>query len=415
MSDINVPTVTTGVPNIINTIPVSTINDTTSPTYVTPISTAVVTANIPTTFTPSSSLINIANINAMRLAAIAAATNSNANFATTATANITSNANFASNISADEEKKKPGRPRKKNVNTSIPHDGIVDSASDDRLWLDILYDNPSMFKKIFTTYKNFDVEKIFIKFDAKEIKMCAPDSIGKNYIYCIISGNKLNRYFCKVQIDIILSICSVKRILTELTKECGSIAFSMTEKMINDKLAITTNESKLDIDSYSTLEIVQNNEFKWEIIEDKIKMLDDYPINFELPAKYFKNKIGNLRSCADTLTIEKNGSGNLKFSTPFKDERGENISSFKSSNAIHLNSNIKENTIFAVSLYLEHIKSVASTTITESVRIYADKERDTIFMFLLDQDEHCNDLQQKKINESEKAKIYITTSIAKGI
>jgi len=314
----------------------------------------------------------------------------------------------------DEKKKgKPGRPRKNNVSSSIPRDGIVTDVQDKQYHLDVLYDNPSMFKKIFTTYKNFDVDKIYIKFDAEGIKMCAPDSIDKNHIFSIISGQKLNRYYCKQTIDIILSICVIKRILTELTKECTTIAFSMTENMLNNKIAVTTNEDKLNVDSYSTLEISQNLEFKWEEIEEKIKKIEDYPINFELPTKYFKAKIGNLRNCASVLTIEKNGDGNLKFSTPFKDDRGENISSFKSSDRINLKANIEESAIFAVSLYLDHIKSVASTSITNEIHIYADKDRDVVFMFLLDQDELCD--KKTKIQETERARIYIATSIVRNI
>ena len=314
-------------------------------------------------------------------------------------------------IDLEEEKKKPGRPRKKNASNSIPHDGIVSDASDPRLWLDAVYDNPTMFKKIFTTFKNFDVEKIYVKFDPNGIKMYSPDSINKNNIYCTIDGQRMNRYYCKTTIDIIFSICTIKRILTELTKECSSITFTMTESMINNKITVITNEARINVNSYSTLEVLQNNEYKWEEIEEKIARIKDYPVSFELPAKFFKTKIVNLRLCADITTIEKNGNGNLRFTTPYKDEHGENITRFESPEKIGLKEDIQDDNIFAVSLYLEHIKTVATTAITNEINIYADKDKDVVFLFYLDQDEQYN---EKKILKSEKARIYILTPIIRN-
>ena len=62
---------------------------------------------------------------------------------------------------------------------------------------------------------------------------------------------------------------------------------------------------------------------------------------------------------------------------------------------------------------MEHIKSVASTNISDMITIYADKHHDIIFRFILDVDEQQGP-SRNKIPKSERARVYITTEIIRS-
>ena len=311
-------------------------------------------------------------------------------------------------MSADEEKKRPGRPRKKQAGFVIPYTGIITSEHEESI-LDIIYENPIMFKKIFTIFKTHNVESIHVKFEPTMTKMYAQDPIKKNQIYIEVLGDKMNRHYCKYTIDVIINSDVYKRILSSITKECIFIGFNMTTM---HRLILITKIPEHDMETHSHLDVQENLEYNWNI-EDFIKDINTYNLNFELSAKIFRTKITNLKSCADVLIIEKNGHKPLKFNAVYNDKHGEDNTFFLTDDKIKLYSNLSENDLFGTSVYLEHIKSVASTNIADNIIIYVDKVRDIVFKFILDMDEQPIEGKRNKVNESERARVYITTEIIK--
>jgi hypothetical protein len=311
-----------------------------------------------------------------------------------------------------DNKKKPGRPRKKNTNVVIPKKTLIDGNFNKIV--DILYENPGMFKKIFNIFKNYSVEDIHIKFEKEVMKMYSTDSIKKNKIYVEIYGNKMYKYECHDPTKIIISLCVAKRILTEITKESSTCGFTIEDNNSTNKIILITSNPDHDIETHSHLDYSIDTEYEWEI-EELINQRDKYPIQFELSSKFFKNKVSNLKPFASIMTFEKNNDGYLRINAMYKDHHGETNSFFKSPEKIKLISNIAENDIFAAPVYLDYIKSVTSSLISDDISIFADKERDLIFMFLLDQDEVSQEGKHIKAPGTEHAKIFIATELVKNL
>ena len=76
-----------------------------------------------------------------------------------------------------------------------------------------------------------------------------------------------------------------------------------------------------------------------------------------------------------------------------------------------MRSTIGNGDLFGVSVNLEHIKSVASASISDTITIYADKINDLVFGFILDMDEPEG--KRGKVYDSERARVYVTTKIIK--
>ena len=62
------------------------------------------------------------------------------------------------------EKKRPGRPRKTPLRKPRPRDGIVSSPSDSTNFIELIYDKPLIFKKLWQYFKLMAVDKIQLIF-----------------------------------------------------------------------------------------------------------------------------------------------------------------------------------------------------------------------------------------------------------
>ena len=76
---------------------------------------------------------------------------------------------------------------------------------------------------------------------------------------------------------------------------------------------------------------------------------------------------------------------------------------------MNLKCNVEEGDMFAVSVHLHNIKSIANSTVADDVIISAHEERKLIFTSLLDQD--IDDKTRKPKSGSETCRIKIMTEI----
>jgi hypothetical protein len=327
-------------------------------------------------------------------------------------------------VSEPKVKKGPGRPKKQVQRVVIPKEGVVSAPSNKSIEnshpslvnaLEVVYDNPTMFKKIFHLFKVMAVETVRIKFDERNIKMYAVDHIGTNRIYVKIFGERMNRYYCENVIEIGCNPMRINEKLAALSKDHGKIVIATNRHCKRSKITIILVNDEMQEDGVDNIEIDEVDIYDWSV-EDQLKTENSYPIQFELPSKFFKKKIADFSRGCDILRIEKTGRENLRFSYNHRDKRGRHDSYFKNSSIINLNSLLEEDDLFSTSVYLEYIKPFASALIADEIYISADKERDLIFTAYLDQEEKTIPGKQKKykVLDTEKCVIKVITEIVKS-
>jgi hypothetical protein len=318
----------------------------------------------------------------------------------------------------------PGRPRKPVVKKEIRREGVVASPMNADLEptqpsmvhvVELIYDNPTMFRKIFHLLKNMEVSQTRILFEKTLVKMYASDHEGKNQVYIKISGNKMNRYYCEERMEIGLNTAVIDDILQTLTKEHSQIIISITRQYRRSKIKITLSNDEIDDDSVYQIEIDGLEPYNWEI-EEFLKDEPCYPVRFELPSKYFKKKVADCGKRCNILRIEKTGFENLRFSYNFSDKRGDHDTYLKDSGKINLISSVRKNDIFSTSVWLNHIKRFSSTLISDTVHFSADSERNLIFTIYLDQEEREENKQKKyKIRGTEKCVVKVVTELVRAV
>lgn len=315
-------------------------------------------------------------------------------------------------------KKKPGRPRKTIIKKTIPKLGIVNEPSnatsqDSRLVniFEILYDNPIMFKKIFALFKSMSVENIRMKLEKEYIKMYALDHMDVNQIYIKIYGNRMNRYYLNKTFECGLGSINIQKILQTLNKDCAKIYFFTNAQYERSKIKIGLANDEIEDDSIYTIDLNQIDEYDWSV-EQELEQEEFYPLKFELPFKYFKKKINDFKLLGEIMKIEKHGENNLRLSYNFSNNKGDQNTYFKNPGKICLRSLIDPGEIFSTSVYLDHVKPLASSLIAETIHISACVGKKIIFTALLDQDLDLND-KEKKPN-TERCEIKVITDIVKA-
>lgn len=323
---------------------------------------------------------------------------------------------------SDEEKdskKRPGRPKKEIPKKVIPKLGIVDEPSNMKLTNDprmlnsfeLVYDNPIMFKKIFTLFKSMAVEdSIRIKLEKTFIKMYAVDMTASTQIFVKIRGDRMNRYYTSRVLEFGLDPIKIQKILQTLNKDYTKMAWFTSVQFENSKIKIGLSNDEMEEDSVYTIDHVQIDPYDWSV-ETELEQEHDYPLKFELPFKFFKKKVTDFKLLGDVMKIEKHGEHPLKLSYNFSNNRGDQTTIFRNPCKINLVSRIEPGEIFSTSVYLDRIKPLAGTLISDNIQISAHKQQKIIFTALLDQDERSS---KEKIPDSEKCEIKILIKISEN-
>ncbi len=283
--------------------------------------------------------------------------------------------------SKSASKKKPGRPKKPTTCVPIEVHGIVNAPVNEGDLLELVYSNPTMFKKLFLLYKQYEVSEIEMNFDPVGLKIITKDHIGKSNIYATIDGGCTNLYYCKKLIRICVNRDSLEKILKALIKTNYKITFVLREEDYRKTLHLITREAEYDTEDTYAIDVV----FKPEEVARVTYNDDDtdYPIKFQLTSKHFKSRINHIRELSPTLTIQKSGDEPLQF-TFDKAQKIHWTSVYNNAEKIKLKSTIEPGDIFNASVVIDYIKPFSNSSIGDDVFIAADKHKKMSFMTRLD-------------------------------
>jgi hypothetical protein len=109
-----------------------------------------------------------------------------------------------------------------------------------------------------------------------------------------------------------------------------------------------------------------------------------YPLKFELPGKYFKKLINDISIFSDLFTIEKVNNNPLRFIYKNINNTIKGYNICKDHSKLKLESTLTSDDIFSVSIRIDYIKALSNSLLSDTIKIYADKENDIIFNLLID-------------------------------
>lgn len=278
-------------------------------------------------------------------------------------------------------KKRPGRPRKTPIRAPRPRNGIVNKPSNENNYIEFLYDKPMVFKKMWGYYKAMAVEKLQMIFRQNELIIWGEDHHKKSRMRACIDANNINHYYCGGTLDIGIMCSDLEKIMSTIDKTCGSIMFlskkGHTQKTIK---VILTND--IEIEKNHTVELIGD----YQRIEMEDMFLDeDYPIKFDLPGRYFKKMISDIKAFSEQITIRQDSiSAPLIFEYITKDKKIRSEDIVKNNKLIKFQSTIDSDNMFRTGFMIDYVKPISSALLADNISICAHETKPLKFLVFID-------------------------------
>lgn len=273
---------------------------------------------------------------------------------------------------ANTAKKGPGRPRKTPKKEPLVRKGISKTPTNADDHVEFLYDQPVLLKKIFQFFKSLAAAQIQIMFRPKDIIFYAEDHHKKSKIRIKIDASKLNYYYCKSALDIGVASKDLELILNKVDKEYSSVAILSSIGSTQRSITLVL-ENDIQIDEIHTIDLIgQYN--KMENEEDFID--EGYTIKFQLPSKYFKKTIGDIKTMSSQLSItQEDMESPLVFEYLTPNKKIQSKHTVKDSNKIKLVSELSSGESFRVDVKIDYIKPISAAQIADEVIIMTDENK----------------------------------------
>jgi len=275
----------------------------------------------------------------------------------------------------------PGRPRKTPLKKPKPRNGVVSEPSKLDNLIEFVYDKPIVFKKLWNFYKAMAVEKLQIIFRPTEIIICGEDHHKKSKMRTKINTKNTNHYYCGKSFDIGIMCSDLEKIMMTIDRSYGTISFLSKHgySQKNMKINFTTD---IEIEKNHTVELIGDYT---KIDYEEMFLDEDYPIKFELPGKYFKKMITDIKSFTEQITIKQDSPTDpLVFDYITKDKKIKSKDIVRNNKLVKLVSNLKGDDNFLTSFKIDYVKPISSTFLSDNILIYAHESKPLMFKINID-------------------------------
>ena len=269
-------------------------------------------------------------------------------------------------------KKGPGRPRKTPKKEPLVRKGISKTPTNVDDHIEFLYDQPVLLKKIFQFFKSLAAAQIQIMFRPKDVVFYAEDHHKKSRIRIRIDASKLNHYYCKSVLDIGVASKDLELILNKVDKEYSSVVILSSIGSTQRSITLVL-DNDIQIDEIHTIDLIG----QYNKMENEEKFTDeDYAVKFQLPSKYFKKTIGDIKTMSSQLSItQEDNESPLVFEYLTPNKKIQSKHTVKDSNKIKLTSNLESGESFRVDVKIDYIKPISAAQIADEVIIMTDENK----------------------------------------
>jgi hypothetical protein len=230
-------------------------------------------------------------------------------------------------------------------------------------------------------YKAMAVEKLQMIFRQNELVIWGEDHHKKSRMRASIKTPNINHYYCGGILDIGIMCTDLEKIMSTIDKTCSSIMFLSKKGHIQKtiKIVLTTD---IEIEKNHMVELIGD----YPKIDREDMFLDvEYPIKFELPGRYFKKMISDIKGFSEQITIRQDSVDNpLVFEYITKDKKIKSEDVVKNGKIIKFQSSIKHDDMFRTSFKIDYVKPISSALLADSISIWAHEAKPLMFMVLID-------------------------------
>lgn len=275
----------------------------------------------------------------------------------------------------------PGRPPSKPPAPSLDKKGIVDAPKNPDNRLEFVYSDPSIFKSLFIYFKNIKAREIHLRCSPEGLTFFARDHSRTSRIFANISGEHVNWYYCESVFWLGINRDNIEKVFSSIDKTFFKIVIIQTRDDHNS-LTIIFKDSEIEKECNYKIILSSYNEDEDLYESEKIVNSDSFLIEFNLTAKQFKKTVNDANNYSETITFEKISNNPLQLSYAKSNIIYTEV--YKSSEKISLKSNIEPNNTFRATIKLNNVKSLASSMVTDEIKILCRSDEDILFKSVID-------------------------------
>jgi hypothetical protein len=278
------------------------------------------------------------------------------------------------------QKKKPGRPRKRIDNVSHEINGIAKKPLDEDSIMESLYDNPKIFKKIFSLFKSYSSTEILMRFDKDKYHFITRGHTKKTIQHATIRGSMLNHYYCEEELECCVRCEKLEKIFSSFDRASHRVTFMLKRDDYRSTFHIFVKDDEMYREDHYEIELIQK-----DIDLGNVDYSDvEYPLKFRMPSKHFKQSIGDISHLSpmfsyrsmkgEPLSITYNLKNNLNCYSKYMDK-----------DKLNLISKIAPDDIFTVNVKIAHVKPFSNACLGEYIWVACDMRKPTSFTTEIDE------------------------------
>lgn len=279
----------------------------------------------------------------------------------------------------------PGRPPSKPPAPPLNKHGIVDSPKDIVNRLEFAYSDPTVFKSLFTYLKNVKARNIHLRCTPKGLTFFARDHSKTSRIVAHVAGDQVNWHYCENEFWLGINRDNVEKMFAAIDKTFFKITIIQTHDDINT-LSFIFKDAEVDKEcNYKvTLSTYAPDEdlYDAEKILSPDAMRTHFPIEFTLTAKQFKKTINDASNYSDVVTFEKPGGHPLQLTYAKQNMMYNEV--YRNPAKIFLRSDVQPDSTFRCNIKIFNVKSLASSMVTDDVKILCREDGDMLFCSAID-------------------------------
>ena len=279
----------------------------------------------------------------------------------------------------------PGRPPSKPPSPPLEKKGVVDSPKDSNNRLEFVYGDPAIFKSLFTYFKNIKARDIHLRCSPRGLTFFARDHSKTSRVVADVAGEHVNWHYCEGVFWLGINREHVEKLFAAIDKTFFKITLIHTQ---DDPNSVTFVFKDAEIDKECNYKTTLSTYAPDEDLYEAEKLLTpegltaNFPIEFTLSAKQFKKSIGDASNYSDTVTFEKLGAHPLQLTYARSNMMYNEV--YRSAEKIHLRSAVGDGATFRCAVKVANVKSLASSMVTDDVRILCREEGDILFRSAID-------------------------------
>lgn len=275
----------------------------------------------------------------------------------------------------------PGRPPSKPPAPSLDKKGVVNLPKDTNNRLEFVYSDPSIFKSLFVYFKNIKAREIHLRCSPTGLTFFARDHSKTSRIFATIPGEYINWYYCDGTFWLGINRDNIEKIFSSIDKTFFKIVLIQSYDDINS-LNIIFKDSEIEKECNYKITLSSYMEDPDLYDSENVLNSEEFLIEFTLTAKQFKKTINDASNYSETITFEKISDNPLQLTYARSNITYNEV--YRSSEKIALKSNVDTNSTFRATIKLNNIKSLASSMVTDEIRILCRSDEDILFRSVID-------------------------------